>query len=529
MKKILITGVLHPIALQRFEEEQDIEVNYQPDLPFAEILKIIESYDCILSRSETDINQELLDHGKNLSVIARAAVGIGNIDVEYATKKGILVFNTPGKNTNSAAELALMLMLSVIRNLTLAHTSMADNHWNRHQFTGTELQGKTIGLIGLGNVGHRVARFLNSFDCNVISYDPYVSKEYCEKHRTQQVTLDKLIEISDIISIHTPKNKETINMIDHKEIDRMKDGVVLINTARGGLLNEAALVEALERKKIAGAGIDTWDIEPVIEHPLKNYENVVMTPHIGASTHEAQERIAESVSENTIKALKGQIVSSPINLPEINMFGGQKASTYSELAGRLGAFSCQYLNKDFYPKRIEFLYRGNLDVNDWALIKLTYLKEFLNSITDFTVSYVNAMQVAENRGLEIIEKEDKEFSDYESAIRITIIGENGDLSIGGTVFGRNNQRISYVNGFVFEVAPQGLILAIEATDSPGVIGHVGTVLATNNINIKQFEFSRDQLGKHAMALVVVDDEVSDTVIEELKNHHLFDKVAKINL
>lgn len=529
MKKILITGALHPVALQRFEKEQDIEVNYQPDLPFAEVLKIIENYDCILSRSETDINQELIDHGKNLSVIARAAVGIGNIDIEYATKKGILVFNTPGKNTNSAAELALMLMLSVIRKLTLAHTSMVDNHWNRHQFTGTELQGKTVGLIGLGNVGHRVARFLNSFDCQVICYDPYVSKEYCEKHRAQQVALNQLIQESDIISIHTPKNKETINMIDQKEIERMKDGVVLINTARGGLYNESALAAGLENKKIAGAGIDTWDIEPVIAHPLKQYENVVMTPHIGASTNEAQERIAASVSENTIKALKGQIVSSPVNLPDLNMFGGQEASKYSELAGHLGTFSCQYLDKDFYPKRIEFLYRGNLEVNDWALIKLTYLKEFLNNITDITVSYVNAMQVAESRGLEIIEKEDKEFSDYESAIRISIIGEKGDLSIGGTVFGRNNQRISYINGYVFEVAPQGMILAIEATDSPGVIGHVGTVLAAYGININQFEFSRDPSGKHAMALVVVDDEVSDAVIEELKNHQLFDKVVKINL
>jgi len=529
MKKILITGALHSIALEKFETAPNISVDYCPDLPFADILEIIEKYDCILSRSETNINQELIDRGKKLSVIARAAVGIGNIDIEYATKKGILVFNTPGKNTNSAAELALMLMLSVFRNLTAAHTSMAANQWNRHQFTGTELQNKIVGLIGLGNVGHRVARFLNSFDCRVICYDPYVSKEYCEKHSTQQVKLETLIRESDIISIHTPKNKETVNIIDVKEIEQMKDGVVLINTARGGLYNEAAVAEGLKSKKIAGAGIDTWDVEPVVEHPLKNYPTVVMTPHIGASTFEAQKRIAESVSENTIKALNGQIVSSPINLPDINTFGGEQASNYSELAGHLGAFTCQYIDKDFYPKRIEFLYRGTLDPNDWALIKLSFLKEFLNHITDFTVSYVNALQVAENRGLEIIEKEDKEFSDYESAIRVRVFGENEELSIGGTVFGRNNQRISFINGFVFEVAPQGLILAIEAIDSPGVIGHIGTVLADHNINIKQFEFSRDHSEKYAMALVVVDDEVSAPVLEHLKGHQLFNKVAKISL
>jgi len=527
MKKILITGALHPIALERFQEEKDLDIDYQPDLPYPQILEIIENYHCIISRSETKIDAPLIEKGKKLSVIARAAVGFGNIDVNYATQKGVLVFNTPGKNTNSAAELAIMLMLAVIRKLTNAHKSMESNFWNRHEFTGTELQGKTIGLIGLGNVGHRVARFLNAFDCEVLTYDPYVSKSYCEKHQVKTVELDALLTQSDIISLHVPKNQETINMIDTPEINIMKKGVIIINTARGGLVNEQALQEALKSGKIAGVGIDTWDIEPVSEHPLKNFDNVVMTPHIGASTIEAQIRIAKSVSENTIKALQGGIVSSPINLPEVHIIHDQKTQLYAELAGKLGSFSRQFIDKNLLPKQIEFLYRGDLPSEDWAVIKLSYLKEFLSQTVDIGVTYVNVLQIAAEKHIEISEKEDKHFSNYESAIRISIMGENSQLSIGGTVFGSNIQRLSYINNFVFEIMPQGMILAIENIDLPGVIGFVGTLLAKNNINIQQFELSRNQKGGKAMALVVVDETVNKEIIQQLLDHELIKKVKHI--
>lgn len=530
MKKVLITGELNPIAIERLQQEEWIQVDYKPDLPYPEVLKIIEDYHCIISRSETDIDKTLIDHGKNLSVIARAAVGIGNIDVEYATSKGILVFNTPGKNTNSAAELSALLLLSVIRKLPQAHNSMKADKWNRHEFTGTELQGKTVGLIGLGNVGHRMARFLNGFECKVIVYDPYVTREYCEKHHTTQVaTLEELVRESDIVSLHPPKNKETINMIDREEIAMMKDNVIIINAARGGIANEDALYEGLKSGKIAGYGVDTWDVEPVAEHPLKEFDNVVMTPHIGASTVEAQIRIAETVSEETIKALQGSIVSYPVNLPEIQAFQGSQAPRYSVLAEKLGTFSRQYIGADFYPKRIEVLYRGNLNSEEWALIKLSYLKEFLQGTVDTAVTYVNVLQTAERKGLVIEEREDKDFSDYESAIRIQVIGEKESLTVGGTVFGGDKLRLSYVNGYVFEIEPEGNLLVIENNDSPGVIGHVGTSLANNAVNINRFELSRNKKGGRAMALVVVDEEVTAKHIEELEQHTHINRVRKISL
>jgi len=518
MKKVIITGKLHQVAFDNLAAAGDLEIDYRPDCPRAELLEIIKNYDCIISRSETDVDKELIDRGDKLSVIARAAVGIGNIDVDYATEKGILVFNTPAKNTNSAAELTIMLMLAALRKLPEAHESMAKDLWNRHKFTGTELLDKTIGLIGLGNVGHRVAKFCNGFDCKVLAYDPYVSQEYCEGHHAEKVTLDELLSRSDIISIHTPKNKETINMIGDAELAKTKKGVLLINAARGGLFNEEALYRGVKEGQISSLGIDTWDVEPVAEHPLKEFTNIVMTPHIGASTLEAQFRIGDTVSKETIKALRGEIVSTPVNLPDVQSFQGNSAPIYSSLAAKLGNFTRQYIGTSFSPSKIEFCYRGDLESADWSLIKLSYLKELLQGTMETTVSYVNVMQIAQDRGLQIEEVADKDFSDYESAIRVTVSGEGKHTTVGGTVFGGERVRLSYLNGFVFEVDPVGRLLVLENTDAPGVIGHVGTILAKNGINIQQFELSRNKKGGEAMAMVVVDESINQRILDELVRH-----------
>lgn len=527
MYNILITGALHPVAIETLTAQTDLKVDYKPDLPYDEVIKIIGDYHCLISRSETNVDKNLIDHARQMTVIARAAVGIGNIDVEYATEKGILVFNTPGKNTNSAAELTLTLLLSVMRNLTQAHKNMEKNSWDRHQFVGRELLDKTVGVIGIGNVGHRVARFLHGFDCEVLAYDPYVTSEHCQKHFARKVELDELLEKSDIITIHTPKNRETINMINAEEISKMKDGVVIINAARGGLINEPALEKALDAGKVSGAGIDTWDVEPVKEHALKRFPNVVMTPHIGASTQEAMLRIAKTVAAETIKALRGGIVSTPVNLPEMKAFDGALIRNYSVLAERLGAFSRQYLPTSFGPKRFEFLYRGKLSQDDWALIKLSYLKGFLKETNDDGVSYVNTLQIAASNGFECVEIADEGFTDYESAIRVSVQGEKESFSIGGTVFGREHLRLSYLEHHVFEVEPQGVMLVVENQDSPGVIGHVGTVLAKNGVNINQFELSRVSKGGTAMAVVLVDDDLADDVMEELNKHPLVNQIRKI--
>lgn len=528
-KKILISGALHDVALETLNAESNFVVDYRPDIPRAELLSIIGDYDCHISRSETDVDKEFLDHAKNLSVVARAAVGIGNIDIDYATEKGVLVFNTPGKNTNSAAELTLGMMLAVIRNMQKAQESMRADKWNRHIFLGTELLGKTVGIIGLGNVGHRVAKFCNGFDCEVLAYDPYVTKDYCDSHNAKKVELEEMIEKCDIITIHTPKNKETIKMIGPAEVAKMKDGVILINAARGGLYDEAALYEGMKSGKIHGLGIDTWDIEPVVDHPLKEFENVVMTPHIGATTKEATFRIGETVSREVVKALKGEIVSTPVNLPEIDSFSGPIASHYAYLAGQLGTFAHEFMDRKFVPEKIEFHYRGTIDPQDFALIRLSFLKSYLKNTVDDSVSYVNALAITKEKGIHLVEREDKAFSDYESAIRIQLHDGEKSLTIGGTVMGMDKPRMSYINGFTFEIEPSGTILSIENEDQPGVIGHVGMVLAEAGVNINRFELSRSQKGGQAMALLMVDEGITPEVVEKLEAFQHINRVKSIQL
>ncbi len=297
MQKILITGSIHEIGLELLRREKGFQISYDPELSYEEILKIITDFHCILTRSETAILRELIDNAPNLKVIARAAVGIGNIDVDYATEKGILVINTPGINTTSAAELAIGLLLSAMRNIVPAHSHMSELKWDRHAFTGTELWGKSIGIIGLGNVGHRVARYAKAFEMDVLAYDPYVSDEVFD----------------------------------------------ILNTARGGVIQEKALLEALKSGKVAAAGIDTWEVEPPTENPFRDFPQVVMSPHVGASTKEAQQRIAESVATQIPRALRGEVVDYPVNMPRVKVLSSSPVSSYISLAEKLGLFSSQYV------------------------------------------------------------------------------------------------------------------------------------------------------------------------------------------
>lgn len=457
-------------------------------------------------------------------MIARAAVGIGNIDVDYATEKGILVINTPGKNTNSAAELTFGLLLSVVRNIVPAHQTMQQQGWDRHRFTGTELLDKTLGIIGLGHVGHRVARFANAFGMNVIAYDPYIADEVFERHTVKKVSWQMLIQQADVITVHTPKNKETSGIIHEKTIAEMKDGVILINAARGGIIDETALLQALESGKISGAGIDTWEPEPPVNNLFRALPQVVMTPHIGASTLEAQIRIGQSISSQVPRALRGEVVDTPVNMPQIHVFVSDVTKSYAVLAERLGRFSAQYI--DFFPNHLELCYRGALSKQENTLLRLAFLKGFLESKYD-QVSYVNVEQRAAKVGLRIEESNDPGFADYESALKCVLSCGEQQFKIGGVVFGLLHRRITLVNGFVFEIEPQGTILATINHDIPGMIGVIGTTLGKYAINIKQFESSRNVRGGEAMSLICVDDLVPDESLDELRSQPHIHLVRKI--
>ncbi|MGK5092754.1 phosphoglycerate dehydrogenase [Deltaproteobacteria bacterium TL4] len=529
MFRVLITGALHSKGVEMLKNTQDLEVDFRPDLPLSEILEIIEPYHCIITRSETPLYKELIDRGKNLKVLARAAVGIANIDVDYATEKGILVINTPGKNTNSAAELTMGVLLAVLRKIPEAQNSMRELKWNRHHFQGTELLDKTLGIIGLGNVGHRVAKFARGFDMRVLAYDPYIADEVFENNRVQKADWDTLIQESDIITIHTPKNKETTGMIQAKTIAQMKDGVILLNIARGGLIEEKAFLEALKSGKVAAAGIDTWDQEPPVENPFRFLPQVVMTPHIGASTEEAQIRVAETIAIQVPRALRGEVVDYPVNMPQMKILEGNLLVSYTVLAEKLGIFASQYL--DHIPHQLEMSYRGTLAKEDCSLLRLAFLKGFLANDYDY-VSYVNAEQRAKSIGLHVKESDDPLFEDYESALKCILTSKDGSLfKIGGVVFSGPHPRITLVNDFIFEIAvqPEGTILATSNVDRPGMVGLIGTILGKHKVNINQFELARNKRGGEAMALILVDDDIPDLAIEELRQQEYITGVKKIRL
>ncbi len=512
MYKILITGKIHPDAIKSLQQEPDLRVDFRPDLPIADIHACIGPYHCLITRSETPIGKDLMDAAPNLKVIARAAVGIANIDVEYATEKGILVMNTPGKNTNSAAELAMGLLLGVTRNLATAHQTMQSGGWDRHRFSGMELMGKTAGIVGLGNVGHRMARFCRGFEMRVIAYDPYIPDEKFERHRVEKVDLATLLKESDVISVHTPRNRETTGMIGADEIAAMKPGVVLINAARGGIIAEKALLEALQSGHVAGAGIDTWETEPPADNPFSKFPQVVMTPHIGASTEEAQRRIGEAISSQVPRALRGGIVESPVNMPQIRMIEGNLMTVYTVLAEKLGRFADQFI--DFTPNRVRIIYRGDIAQHDCRLLRLAFLKGFLCSRLDY-VSYVNAEQRARAVDIKVEDEEDPGFTDYQSAVKFVITAGEREFSIGGVVFSGSHPRITLVDEFTYEVEPKGIFLLLRCHDKMGVLAAISGILDQHGILINRIDFSHSSRRKRTMFMFRLARDVQEDVLREL--------------
>ena len=399
--------------------------------------------------------------------------------------------------------------------------------WDRHRFSGTELLGKTLGIVGLGNVGHRVARFAHGFEMRVLAYDPYIPDEAFERHHAAKTDLAILIRESDVISVHVPKNKETTGMIGGREIAAMKKGVLLLNAARGGIIDEAALLAALKRGHVAGAGIDTWNEEPLKDNPFRDLPNVVMTPHIGASTAEAQFRIAESIAVQVPRALRGGLVDSPVNMPQIRMLGGDIMVAYTVLCEKLGAFAAQFL--DFQAEQLEIHYRGDIARQDCRLLRLAFLKGFLQQTSVGFVSYVNAEQRAKAVGLGVRQAEDPGFADFESAVKFVFAGDGREFALGGVVFGGPHPRITLVDGFVYEVEPEGTFLLVRCKDKLGVLSAISAVMDKHGILIHRLDFSHSKERKRTMFMFRVGKGVPDKALEELRAHPHIRMVRKISL
>jgi len=523
--QVLITGHLHDSAIAGFRANKGMHIVYAPDCSRSELLRLVVAAQVLVTRSETDVDREVIDRAPELKVIARAAVGVGNIAVEYATEKGILVINCPGKNTNSAAELTMGLLLGMLRNVPQAHQTMKSGGWDRHRFTGRELCGKRIGIVGLGNVGHRVAKFAHGFDMEVFAYDPFVAPQVFERHQARPFTdLATMLMHTDVLTVHVPLTKETKNMIDGSLLDLMPKGSYVLNVARGGIINEKHLMERLESHHIAGAGIDTWESEPKPLAGLLQHPNVWASPHIGASTVEAQIAIGDTILIQVAKAIAGGVVDYPVNLPQVGLIDSPLLNAYAVLAEKLGAMIGQIL--DFNPTTINLNYRGDLASLDPAMVRLSLMKGFASQVVDGYVSFVNVQSHFDKMGVVLTEKQDPAFDSYKSALKVRVSGPDGrELTVGGIVFDDRYARLTLLNDFYFELEPSGEIIIVENSDRPGVIGDVGHFLAQRGVNIDSFALSRNRKGGRAMALVRIDSPLGKDAVEAMEQ---IDNVIKVH-
>ncbi len=510
MEKILVSD---PIAEQGIEKLKELlYVDYRPGVSKEELLKIIKEYSGLVVRSETKVTKDIIEEGKKLKVIGRAGVGVDNIDVEYATRKGILVINAPEGNTISAAEHTFALILSLSRKIPHAFYSLKEGKWERKKFIGNELYNKTLGLIGLGRIGSEVARRAKVFKMKVIAYDPFISLERARELEVELVdNLDELLKISDYVSLHLPLTSETENLIGKRELDLMKPTAYLINCARGNLVDEDALYNTLKEGKIAGCALDVFSKEPIDPNNLLlTLDNVVLTPHLGASTQEAQEKVALIVAEEIIKYFKGEPVLNAVNLPIVI---SEELLPYVKLGEKLGRFLAQLTDSN--PEELEIHICGELSQKIETSLSAAVLKGFLEPILMESINFINALTLAKERKLKIKEIRTQETEVYRSLIKLQLRTERGFLELSGTI-NRGQERIVKIQDYYIDLNLAPYLLIVFHTDKPGIIGKVGTILGKENINIAAMQVGRKEIGKEAVMVLIVDNLVPPSVVNELK-------------
>jgi len=518
--KVLVTERIAKEGVQILLAE-GLEVDEKIGLSHDEICNIIGSYDALIVRSATKVNEQMIKCGKNLKVIARAGVGIDNVDVEAATKQGIIVVNAPDGNIMAAAELTIGLIFSIFRNIPQAYMACKHGDFRRNRFKGVELYEKTAGIIGFGKIGALVAERLKACGMRVIAYDPYVSEEKFKKFGVERVDFETLLRESDLITIHTPKTPETYNLISEKEFKKMKKGVRIVNCARGGVINEKDLYNAIKEGIVAAAALDVLEKEPNFEvekqdyyNPLLELDNVVITPHLGASTQEAQVNVAVSVAKEVAAVLKGGIAKNAVNLPAFEKEKLDEIMPYLELAEAMGKIFIQA--ERAFANKIEIVYSGQIDPKMTTWLTRALLKGYLEFSVQDTVNYVNSQILATEQGIEVIESKKQESGKFKNMITARFTTDEKMLELSGTVY-NNEGRIIDFFGYKVDFKPEKYMLLIQNIDKPGMIGKIGTIVGEYGINIAQMQVSRNKKGEKAVMVCEIDGALPDEAVEKLKN------------
>ncbi len=512
-KKIIVCDAIHEKGIEMLQKEDDIEVFNAASLPKDELLEHLDRYDIAITRSSTPVNSAFLSNATNLKAIVRAGVGVDNVDMEGCSKRGIIVMNVPTANTIAAVEMTMAHLLSTARSFPNANNHLKlDRVWKREKWYGVELFEKKLGIIGFGNIGSRVGIRAKAFGMEVIAYDPYIDPKKATDLGVKYTENFEDILACDFITIHTPKNKETIDMISYDEIKKMKDGVRLVNCARGGLYNEDALYDGLKSGKIAYAGIDVFTKEPATNNKLLDLENISVTPHLGANTYESQEKIATQAASQAISAARGSSYPNALNLPIDESKMPSFVKPYLELMQKMGSFASQ-INKASVST-VKVVAEG--DIADYLDSLITFgvvgvLKESMGE----QINYVNAEFVAKEKGVKLITEVSTTGSAFKNRIDLYLTTSKGTTEVRGTVFGDDVQRVVKIDGFNLDIEPRGKMIIFKNTDVPGVIGELGTILAKNSINIADFRLGRDNKG-HALSVILVDNNISKDILKELK-------------
>ena len=515
MKKVLVSDKMSPEAIEILKNTPGIEVDVKTNLTPDELKEVIKDYDALAIRSATKVTQAVIERADRLSVVARAGVGLDNVDIAAATKRGVVVMNTPDGNTITTGEHTVAMMLSLARQIPQATASMKAGKWEKNKFMGHEFCNKTLGIIGTGRVGSTVASRAQGLKMNVIAYDPFMSPEAAEKMGINLATLDDIFAKSDFITVHTPLTKETEGIVNAAAFAKMKKGVFIINCARGGIINEKDLYDALVSGKVAGAALDVFVNEPTQNMDLISLENVICTPHLGASTDEAQTNVAIAVAEQIVAYLMTGEIKNAINFPSISGEMMHVMQPYLTLAEKLGMFKSQLVSGAIQEVTVE--YSGEILNYNVAPVTISLLKGLLTPILNETVNYINAPVVAKERGIKVVESRSSEIGDFTNLINLTVKTSQGVTSAAASLFGRKDYRIVRINKFTMEVIPEGHMLVLYNSDKPGVIGNIGTTLGNNNVNIARLHLGREQVDQHALVVLSTDSAVPEDVLQKLRN------------
>jgi len=512
--RVLVSDPLSEEGLSLLREKA--VVDEKTDLKEDELIAIIGNYDALLVRSGTEVTAKIIEAGTGLKFIGRAGAGVDNIDMDAATRKGIIVANAPEGNTLAATEHTMAMMLSLARSIPQANASLRSKQWKRSKFMGVELNEKVLGIVGLGRIGREVSKRATALGMHIVGYDPFISKERAAQMGVDAMSVEELFKVADVITVHTPLIKETRHIINEKSIATMKDGVRIINCARGGIIDEKALYDAVKSGKVAGAALDVFENEPPLESPLLDLEQVIVTPHLGASTVEAQTNVAVSIAKQCISVLEGGSAKYIVNAPIVPQDQQDVIEPFANLAEKMGRFLVQLVEGRL--EKVEIVYGGELsqlNANTRFITRLA-LKGLLDPILQVPVNLVNAEFIAKERGIVFSETITEDAHGFKNLITLNIKTDKMTETMSGTVFFRGRSRIVAIGGYTMDMVPEGYVIVSRHLDKAGVIGRASTILGQANINIAGMQVGRINRGEEAIMVLNVDSEVPSEIMDEIR-------------